>query len=240
MSKLRLTSEEISFLEEIHNQENNKKTADKIKTLLFLNRGFTYEKTADLLMLDRGTIWTIVKKYKKDWLEKFLETNYVYYSWKLTDEQEKKVITFVENDYIWDSKEVMNFILKEFNVKYTVDGVIKLLNRLWFTYKKTKLVPAKANKEKQELHIQKYKELKENLKETEKILFMDGVHPMHNATNGYCWIKKGTEKEVKSNTGRNRININGAYCTETQEITMVTSDMKTRPEGSALGVHKVQ
>jgi hypothetical protein len=54
---------------------------------------------------------------------------------------------------------------------------------------------------------------------------MDGVHPMHNATNGYCWIKKGTEKEVKSNTGRNRININGAYCTETQEITMVTSDM---------------
>jgi uncharacterized membrane protein len=43
-------------------------------------------------MLDRGTIWTIVKKYKKDWLEKFLETNYVYYSWKLTDEQEKKVI----------------------------------------------------------------------------------------------------------------------------------------------------
>ena len=69
---------------------------------------------------------------------------------------------------------------------------------------------------------------------------MDGVHPMHNATNGYCWIKKGTEKEVKSNTGRNRININGAYCTETQEITMVTSDMKTRPEGSALGVRKVQ
>ena len=165
-----ITSEEISFLEEMYNQENNKKTADKIKTLLFLNRGFAYEKTADLLMLDRGTIWTIVKKYKKDWLEKFLETNYVYYSWKLTDEQEKKVIIFVENDYIWDSKEVMNFILKEFNVKYTVDGVIKLLNRLWFTYKKTKLVPAKADKEKQELHIQKYKELKENLKETEKIL----------------------------------------------------------------------
>jgi len=182
MSKLRLTSEEKDYLEWMHNQETSKKTADKIKTLLFLNRWFSYEQTADLLMLDRWTIWTIVKKFKKDWLKKFLETNYVYYNWKLTNKQKEEIANFVENKYIWDSKIVMNFIKTEFNIKYTVDGVIKLLKRLWFTYKKTKLVPAKADKEKQEAHIKKYKELKKSLKENEKILFIDGVHPMHNRT----------------------------------------------------------
>jgi len=40
---------------------------------------------------------------------------------------------------------------------------------------------------------------------------------VHN--HAYCWIKKGTEKEIKSNTGRERININGVYCVETQEVT---------------------
>ena len=54
----------------------------------------------------------------------------------------------------------MDFIGKEFDIKYTVDGVVKLLNRLWFTYKKTKLVPAKADKVKQDAHIKKYKELR--------------------------------------------------------------------------------
>jgi transposase len=37
------------------------------------------------------------------------------------------------------------------------------LHRIGFTYKKTKKIPAKADKEKQEEFIEKYKEIKENL-----------------------------------------------------------------------------
>jgi hypothetical protein len=38
MSKFKLSLETKIVLEEMHNQENNKKTADKIKTLLFLDK----------------------------------------------------------------------------------------------------------------------------------------------------------------------------------------------------------
>lgn len=39
---------------------------------------------------------------------------------------------------------------------------------------------------------------------------MDGVHPQHNSMPANGWIKKGTTKEIPSNTCRKRININGA------------------------------
>ena len=39
---------------------------------------------------------------------------------------------------------------------------------------------------------------------------MDGTHPQHNSVAAYGWIKKGKAKELKSNTGRQRLNINAA------------------------------
>ena len=39
---------------------------------------------------------------------------------------------------------------------------------------------------------------------------MDGTHPQHNCVAACGWIKKGKVKELKSNTGRHRLNINGA------------------------------
>ena len=39
---------------------------------------------------------------------------------------------------------------------------------------------------------------------------MDATHPHHNPVAGYGWIKRGQDHEIRSNTGRQRININGA------------------------------
>ena len=39
---------------------------------------------------------------------------------------------------------------------------------------------------------------------------MDGAHPLHNSVTACGWIKKGQEKTVKANTGRDRLNVNGA------------------------------
>ncbi len=40
---------------------------------------------------------------------------------------------------------------------------------------------------------------------------MDGVHPMHDSQPAYGWIKKGKEAIPKTNTRRQRVNINCAY-----------------------------
>ena len=52
----------------------------------------------------------------------------------------------------------------------------------------------------------------------DKIYFLDGVHPQHNTIAAGGWIKKGKEKQLQSNTGRKRVNLNGALDPETHEV----------------------
>ncbi len=40
--------------------------------------------------------------------------------------------------------------------------------------------------------------------------FVDAVHPQHNTRSTYAWIKKGEQKAIATNSGRRRINLNGA------------------------------
>jgi hypothetical protein len=86
------------------------------------------------------------------------------------------------------AKDVAAWVKERFDVTYTPSGMTALLHRLGFVYKKPKLVPGK----------------------NDVICFMDAVHPQHNPVLGYGWIKRGRDHEVKSNTGRRRVNINGA------------------------------
>ena len=51
------------------------------------------------------------------------------------------------------------------------------------------------------------------------IYFADATHPQHNRIPSYGWIKKGREKELKANCGRQRLNINGAINIDTLEPT---------------------
>lgn len=85
-----------------------------------------------------------------------------------------------------------------------------LLHRMGYAYKKPKVVPGKADTEAQKSFIDFYEKLKSQKEKNDPIYFMDGTHPLHNSVAAYGWIKKGTNKEIKSNSGRQRLNINGA------------------------------
>lgn len=44
-----------------------------------------------------------------------------------------------------------------------------------------------------------------------KVYFVDAAHLLHNAVPGQGWIKRGQRVELKTNSGRNRLNVLGAY-----------------------------
>ncbi len=50
------------------------------------------------------------------------------------------------------------------------------------------------------------------------VYFEDAVHMRHNSQAAYGWILKGKSKELKQNSGRVRININGAVCFHNQQV----------------------
>jgi len=83
-----------------------------------------------------------------------------------------------------------------------------LLHKIGFSYKKIKLEPCIYDIENQLKFVEYFENLNANLLKTEAIYFSDAVHPQHNTKSSYGWILKCEEKEIKSVSGRQRLNIN--------------------------------
>ena len=109
---------------------------------------------------------------------------------------------------------------KQYGVYYTVSGVTALLHRLGFSYKKPSHVPSKQDPLKQQAFLEEYNNIKAAKGENDPIYFADATHPQYNSIPSYGWIKKGCEKQLKANCGRQRLNINGAINIETLEPTV--------------------
>jgi transposase len=170
--------------------------------------------------LDEDTITKWKKLYEQSqYLSDWLGDKNNGYRGKLTKEQEMMIEKYVGDEIITDCQQVVEYVKNTFGVSYSIDGVSKLLHRLGFAYKQIIGIPGGLNADKQEAFIKEYQMLKENKTETEVILFGDGVHPTHNLHKTKAWIKKGEDKQVRTNTGRKRLNINGAFNLETITVT---------------------
>ena len=118
-----------------------------------------------------------------------------------------------------DAKSVIAHIGKLYGIRYSVSGVTDLLHRLGFSYKKPTHVPGKQDPVRQQAFVRQYDRIKARKGENDPIYFADATHPQHNSIPSYGWIKKGQEKELKANCGRQRLNINGAINIKTLEST---------------------
>lgn len=220
-----LTIKEIYDLRKKHRSMKDRKEADKIKSILMFSDGYTAIEIAKILLIDDDTVRTWIKSYEtSENIDEWLSSKYIGYSGKLTKEEEIKVDFYVTNAVISDSKQVREFIEKSFAKTYSLSGITNLLKRLGFVYKKTTLIPSKYDPIKQAQFKTAYEALEEQITNEEAVLFMDGVHPQHNTTCTSAWIKKGETKEIKSNTGRTRINLNGVYNPINQDILFHESD----------------
>ena len=102
-------------------------------------------------------------------------------------------------------------------MSYKIRGMHNLLKRLGFTYKKNRLVPGKADPEAQRQFVRWFEKVRAKLGPDERIYFGDAVHVKHNAEAGYAWSESGKAHLIPTNSGRQRYNILGAYCTQTYE-----------------------
>ena len=167
------------------------------------------------------------KRYKEGGLEKLVNDYYIGRSAYLSPEEQSKLILELESKVYPTTKSVISHIKKEFCVVYTVGGITTLLHKLGFSYKKPKGVPGKAKTEEQEAFVKKYNRVKKK----GLVYFADSTHPMLNPILSSGWIRKGKEYEVKTNSGRQRVNINGAI--EMKTLNVVSRSCK-RVNGSSM------
>lgn len=200
------------MLRQEHRKIKDRSKADRIKAILFLHEGFTYGQTARLLMLDETTIRHYEKRFVEKGIVGLLELHYHGGTSRLTNEQQAELKEYFRDHTPQTAKAALDHIKKTYGVSYSLIGVTKLMHRLGFVYKKPKLVPGKVDKAAQEQFIQQYKETKNQLREHDRIYFLDATHPTQNTNLSYGWILKGktNDKWIKSTSGRKRLNLNGA------------------------------
>lgn len=207
-----------------HRCEKEASYADRLKAILLLNDGYSFEQIAKILFRDDQTIRNYLGKFEKGGIENLLSDKYAGYSGCLTEEEKGELAKHLEEYTYLDTSPIIDYVGFTFCRKYTQSGMRDLLHRLGFVYKKASRVPGKADAEKQQKFINAFKEIMREKSPDVPVLFMDAVHPQHNSMPAYGWIKKGERKEVPSNTGRERININGALNAETRDAIVVEAE----------------
>jgi transposase len=80
--------------------------------------------------------------------------------------------------------------------------------------------------------VKTYEKQYKELRKQEKVYFVDGSHPTYNNYAGYGWIERGERFSIKSNSGRERLNLFGAYDPKTGEN--IVNDYSTLNQEAAI------
>jgi len=222
--KFNLTQEERNNIIQLHRSCSERRFADKLKSLLLLDNGYSCVEVGEILLLDDDTIRTYRAQYLNHGAESMLSDNNKGTLPKLNAIQLSKLESHLDKNTYSNTKGIIVWIKESFGVTYTTNGINSLLKRLGFVYKKPVLTPCKADVKKQEEFITQYNKLKTELEEADQIYFVDGVHPQHNSIASYGWIKRGKTKQLKTNNGRKRTNINGAINLKTKQVIYVEDE----------------
>jgi transposase len=198
---------------------HERKMADRLRVILYRAEGYTRQTIATLLQMSRNRVTKLLRRYRDGGLTAVLQpVQYKGSPPKLTPEQQQALKVELTTHIYATAFQVMAWLEAQWQVGYTdVSAVHKLLKRLGFTYKKNRLVPSKADPELQRLFVRWFQGLCARLKPDDRIYFGDAVHFKHNAEAGYAWSLCGAPHVIPANSGRQRYNVLGAYCVQTQE-----------------------
>lgn len=225
MNDYRLSAEELAELRAAHRRVREIREAYRINAVILLGQGRAVKDVADALLLDPETVRSYFKRYKKGGLGDLLRMSYVGSEALLNSTQLRALDARLQGTMYHTALEVARYVEQTWDVRYAPSGMTALLHRLGYVYKKTTLLPGKHPPvETQAAFVSKYQTLKDTKAEEDVIVFMDAVHPQHNPVLGCGWIKRGTRHEIQSNSGRQRLNINGAINIDTLQLTYRMDD----------------
>jgi transposase len=233
MNKLNLSDTEIIQLKKIHKYtRNNSMKENRIRTVLLYNKDKSFKDIREILLIERTTVKRYIDEFTKYRMKSIdFEDGRKTKSGnkeKLSEDEKAEIIQYLEDNIVSYAQEIQQIIKDKFDITYSLSGATHLLHSLEYSYKKVIAIPQKGNNDKkieeQRKFEKEYKELKEKKNDEDKIYFLDGVHPTHNMKIGYAWSKKGEDKIVETNTGRDRVNLNGAYDVENGEVITLQSD----------------
>jgi transposase len=220
LEPLRLSDSKIKELQTQYKQERDRRIAERIHCIILYAQGKDLKELKRILFVGITTLQQWIKTFMSQGLEGLRQWGYQGQKGHLSDEQWLEVEAELERKPYHYAKEVVAFVKKKFGLVYSERGMQDLLGRKGYRRIKTRLVPGPVDVDKQREQrefIERYFKLKAELDPKDRIYHLDAVHPTHNVQISYVWTKKGRRRRIRSNSGRKRYNILGAYCPLDQE-----------------------
>ena len=199
-----LPEQEIEELRKRQRNVSGRTDYARVTCVLMLALGSSPEFVTKNLGIDVATVYRYKNLYVQGKTDSLLEDHYKGYWERLDSGQISLLRKELERHIYTDAKSVAEWVKETFGVAYTPAGIVDLLNRIGFTYRKTTEVPCEADAEGQKAFVQNFGCKKEG----DIYYYADGTHPTHNTRSTYAWIKKGKRLEQPTVSGRDRTNIN--------------------------------
>lgn len=222
--QITFTKEERKEIRRRIRKAKDRKTADRLRVVLYKADGYKHHVIAHLLQMSINVVTQCLQRYLAGGLDALCSTNYQGKQARLTMEQQEILKIELRTSIYNNADQVIAWVEKRFGVSYKLRGMHTLLKRLGFTYKKNRLVPSRADPEAQRQFVSWFKKVRAALGPEDRIYFGDAVHVKHNAEAGYAWSESGHPHLIPTNTGRQRYNILGAYCTQTHEHLFILTE----------------
>jgi transposase len=199
-----------------HKKERDSTIADRIKVVLLMDDGWSYEKIAKALFISEISVRRHFTQYTQ---ENILKPCHKGSEPILDEKTSQELKSHLQETIYVKIKDIKQYILKTFEIEMSKSAIYVWLKKNGFSYKKPAIVPAKANVEEQLEFVEHYNDLmKESALEGEPVLFADAVHPSQQTRPAYGWFCKKTAKPLESNAGRKRVNVMGAFNLETVSL----------------------
>ncbi len=217
--------EEIEQLATQRDNQKDKRLSIRFVALLLLAAKSPMDTIAHVIGKSEKTIWNWYTQYRSKGIDSLNSFNYKPKRTYLTEPQIDQVVDWVRKTNPSTTKEVMNHIKEQFNVIYCVEAVRQLLHKRKLKLLLPKEMPGDPpTVEKQQNFVKDYHEMRANSEPGTVDLFGDAMHLVHQNVRARCWGDPKHPPTNRTNSGRKRLNILGAYNPANYKFTHSTNE----------------
>ena len=166
------------------------RVARRANAIVLLDQGWSCERVAEAFLLDDDTVRNWHRAFERGGVEALKTFDHEGGSSRLSDEQAIALGDWIDAHRPRSIRKIGAWLKRTFGLSYSRSGLIALLHRLGFAYRKPEAMPRGLDDAEQQAFIDRYENLLNTMGVDEAVAFVDGVHPTHQVRPAGCWARR--------------------------------------------------
>lgn len=230
------SAEQKREIKKLMKKEKNVVMHRKYQVIYLHMRGYSNKFIAKIVDLHEQTVGIYIKTYNDQGIKALIPKKSPGAPCFLTKEQESNLYEVIsektpnevgfDNNYNWTAKIACLYVKTEFDIDYSINGMLDLLHRLNLSWTRPTYVLAKADPEKQEEFEKEFKEVKKKLlnEDIDHILFEDESTIRDYQAIMNTWFPKGQQRIIKTYGKHYSVKLTGILNYDTGEVYVEESE----------------